>query len=213
VPTTTPVRAIVADDHPVYRAGAASALERYGVEVVAECEDGRATLAAIRELKPDVALVDRFMEHLDGFAVLEAVSGAALPTRIVLISGFLDDADVYRAVELGAWGVLTKRVGFDELADTVLAVAGGATRLAGDVHARLAQAIRARSVRPAVLLTTREQIVLELMAQGLMTPAIAQHLHVSPSTVKSHTHHLFEKLCVNERAAAVAGGMRLGLIR
>jgi two-component system nitrate/nitrite response regulator NarL len=68
-------------------------------------------------------------------------------------------------------------------------------------------------VRPAVLLTTREQIVLELMAQGLMMPAIAQHLHVSPSTVKSHTQHLFEKLGVNERAAAVAAAIRLGLIQ
>jgi two-component system, NarL family, nitrate/nitrite response regulator NarL len=207
------VRVIVADDHPLYRLSAAETLERHGMAVLAACADGRATLAAIREHDPDVALVDHYMNHLDGLAVLEAVTRARLRTRVVVISGFFDDAGVYRAIELGAAGVLTKCVEHGVLVDAVLAVAGGATVVADDLHVRLAGAIRARSTTSAALqLTAREQAVLELMAEGLLAPEIARRLHVSPSTVKSHTHHLFEKLRVNERAAAVAAAMRLGLL-
>jgi two-component system nitrate/nitrite response regulator NarL len=205
------IRLLVADDHPMFRASLVRAVAHQpDIAVVAEAGDGRAALEAIRAARPDIALLDLRMPELDGAAVLQAVTRDELPTKVMLLSGALDDAAVYTALERGAAAILPKTLEAQAVVDAIRAVARGDTVLAPELQAALASAIRARAVGDRAALTAREREILALMADGLSGPEIARRLHVSPSTVKSHSERLYEKLGVSERAAAVAEGMRRG---
>src|SRR5919204_5031657 len=120
------VRVVVADDHPLYREGVVRALSASGqVEVVAEAEDGRSALAAIQEHLPDVALLDYKLPELDGVAVTNAVVREQLPTRVLLVSAFADSGVVYKALETGAAGVVSKEARREQIVDAGLPCARG----------------------------------------------------------------------------------------
>jgi two-component system, NarL family, nitrate/nitrite response regulator NarL len=207
------VRVVVADDHPLFREAVVRAVrERPDFELVGEAADGRQALEAIRELEPDVAVLDVKMPDLDGLQVLNAVLRDRLPTRIVLLSAFLDGPTAYEAVATGAAAFLSKDADRSKITDTVAAVARGETVLAPEVQAGLAEEIRLRGDRDRPALSQREREVLEHIAAGRSAPEIAKLLYLSPATVKSHLQALYEKLGVSERAAAVAEAMRRGLI-
>jgi len=205
---------LIADDHPLFREAIARVIaEEPDLELVAEAADGRAALDRIRELRPDVAVIDVRMPKLDGSDVLAALREEGLPTNVVFLSAFLDSKTVYEAVAAGANAYLSKEAETDEIVTAIKAAARGETILGPEVQTGLAEQIRLREeseARPR--LSDREHEVLRMIAQGLSAPEIGERIHLSTATVKTHLQHLYEKLGVSERAAAVAEGMRRGLV-
>jgi two-component system, NarL family, nitrate/nitrite response regulator NarL len=207
------VRVVVADDHPFFRDGVIRGLTMSGrVEVVGEADDGRAALEAIRRERPDVALVDHEMPDVDGLGVVRAVVRDELPTRVLLLSAHTDSGIVFQALEAGAAGYLSKDARRSEIVEAVLDVARGRTVLPPQVAAGLAGEIRLRARSSGPALSERERQVLQAFARGLSVPQVAAELFLGVSTVKTHTQRLYEKLGVSDRAAAVAEGMRRGLV-
>jgi len=207
------VSVVVADDHPLYRDGVVRALHASGrAEVVAEAEDGRVALEEIQRHKPDVALLDYRLPGLDGVEITHAIVRDGLPTRVLLLSAFADSGLVYKALQVGASGYLPKEARREQIVDAVLACARGETVLPPELASGLASEIRLRATSDAPALTDRESQILRLIAAGKSLPSIAKELFLGVTTVKTHTQHLYEKLGVSDRAAAVAEAMRRGLI-
>ena len=204
---------VVGDDHPMFREGVVRALQSSGsIDVVAEADDGTAALAAIREHRPQVALLDYRMPGMDGAAVAAAVQRDELPTRVLLISAHDESAIVYRALQEGAAGFLPKESTRTELVTAVLDCAKGRDVVAPGLAAGLAGEIRRRAEPEGPVLSPREREVLALIAGGSSIPAMAKQLFLAPSTVKTHVQRLYEKLGVSDRAAAVAEAMRRKLL-
>jgi two-component system nitrate/nitrite response regulator NarL len=207
------VRVLVADDHPLYREGVVRALSASGqVEVIGEAEDGRGALDQIKEHEPDVALIDYKLPELDGVAVTNAVLRDHLPTRVLIVSAFTDSGVVYQALETGAAGFVSKEARREQIVDAVLACARGENVVPPEIAAGLVSEIRLRKQDDRPALTQREHEILRLIASGKSLPEIAKELYLGLTTVKTHVQHLYEKLGVSDRAAAVASAMRRGLI-
>jgi two-component system nitrate/nitrite response regulator NarL len=207
------VRVVIADDHPFYRDGVSRGLARDGrVEVVAEAEDGREALDAIRREAPDVALVDYQMPGLDGLGIVRAVVRDKLPTRVVLLSAHTDSGRVFDALQEGAAGYLPKDARRAEIVEAVLKASRGETVVPAALAGGLAGEIRMRAQPAGPALSERERQVLEAFARGRSIPQVAEELYIGTSTVKTHTQRLYEKLGVSDRAAAVAEAMRRGLL-
>jgi two-component system, NarL family, nitrate/nitrite response regulator NarL len=207
------VRVLVADDHPLYREGVVRALSASGqVEVIGEADDGRSALEQIQEHQPDVALLDYKLPELDGVAVTNAVVRDQLPTRVLIVSAFMDSGVVYQALETGAAGFVSKEARREQIVDAVLACARGENVVPPEVAAGLVSEIRLRKHDDRPALTQREHEILRLIAAGKSLPQIAKELYLGLTTVKTHVQHLYEKLGVSDRAAAVASAMRRGLI-
>jgi two-component system nitrate/nitrite response regulator NarL len=212
-PVKKRVRVLVVEDHPLFRKAVVDAIKsRSDLEFVGESEDGRDGLAAIRNELPDIAVVDVQMPGLDGFGLLNAVTRDALPTRILLLTAAVDAAAAFKAVGAGAAGCLLKNASGDVVCDAIVAVARGETVLAAEVQAAIASEIRMRSTVDRPVLSPREHEILVLTAAGLSAPEVAGQLILSPATVRTHLQHLYEKLGVSDRAAAVAEAMRRGLL-
>ena len=207
------VTVLIVDDHAFFRDGLSRGLTRSGqITVVAEAENGREALEAIRRERPTVAVVDYQMPDVDGIAVLHAVIREQLATRVLLLSAFTDSAVVFRALEEGAAGYLSKDADRQDIVDAVLSVARGDTVVPAPLAAGLAGEIRLRAQSQAPALSARERQVLQAFSRGLSIPQTAAELYIEPSTVKTHTQRLYDKLGVSDRAAAVAEGMRRGLL-
>jgi two-component system nitrate/nitrite response regulator NarL len=208
-----PVRVLIAEEHPLYREGVVRAIkERPELELVGEAANGRQALALIKQLQPDVAVLDVKMPELDGLQVANAVDRDGLGTRVLMLSAFLDRQIVFQAVAAGAAGYLSKDAGRLEITDAILAVHRGDTVLAPEVQASVAAEVRSRWRPDMPSLSERERQALEMIAEGMSAPEIGRRLHLSPATVKSHLQSLYEKLGVSDRAAAVAEAMRRGLL-
>jgi two-component system nitrate/nitrite response regulator NarL len=207
------VRVVVGDDHPLFRDGVVRALSSSGeIDVVAEAEDGTSAFEAIKTHKPQVALLDYRMPGMDGAQVAAAVVRDELPTRVLLISAHDDAAIVYHALQEGAAGFLPKESSRSEIVAAVLSCAKGRDVLPPSMTAGLASEIRRRAEPAGPVLSPREREVLGLIAEGHSIPTIASQLFLAPSTVKTHVQRLYEKLDVNDRAAAVAEAMRRRLL-
>lgn len=207
------VRVLIAEEHPLYREGVVRAVkERPELELVAEAADGREALRLIKELAPDVAVLDVKMPELDGLQVANAVDRDGMATRVLMLSAFIDRQIVFQAVAAGAAGYLSKDADRREITDAILAVHRGNTVLAPEVQAGVAAEVRSRWRRDAPSLSERERQVLAMIAEGLSAPEIGRRLYLSPATVKSHLQSLYDKLGVSDRAAAVAEAMRNGLL-
>jgi two-component system nitrate/nitrite response regulator NarL len=208
------VRVYVAEDHPVFLQGMIRAIEsRPTLELAGCAANGREALEQITVLQPDVTVLDVKMPALEGPEVLEELRRREIDTRVVFLSAMLDREIVYGALAAGAAGYLSKHSTPDELCDALEAVARGETVIPPEIQARLVQRIREREEelqRPR--LPAREHEVLSLIAEGCSAPDIGRRLHLSPATVKTHMKHLYAKLGVSERAAAIAEAMRAGLI-
>ncbi|RSS81252.1 response regulator transcription factor [Streptomyces sp. WAC06614] len=209
----TKVRVVVGDDHPVYRDGIVSALNGTGrVEVVAAVADGRAALDAIREHAPAVALLDYRMPELDGLKVAHAVSRDELPTRVLLLSASTESDLVYRAIQEGVAGYLSKESDRDDIVAAVMACAKGESVLPPALVTGLASEVRSRARSEEPMLSAREREVLQMIAQGMSVPDMAKELYLAPTTVKTHLRRLYEKLGVSDRGAAVAKAMRTHML-
>jgi two-component system nitrate/nitrite response regulator NarL len=208
------VRVLIVDDHPLFLEGVERAVrERPEYEVVAAVAGGREALQRIRDSAVDVALVDLRMPDLDGLALIAALRRDHLRTRVILLSASADPAIVYDAMAAGAAGYFAKDADRERVVEAIAAVARGATLVDEGLHAGVFAQLRSRAVddaRPA--LSKREREVLGLVADGLSAPAIARRLVLAVPTVKTHLAHLYDKLGVSDRAAAVAEAMRRGLL-
>ena len=180
---------------------------------MAEAADGVGALELIRSTTPDVALIDLRLPGLDGFDIAAAVAAEGLATRVLILSAFDDEELVYRAIEAGAVGYLTKDAGADELARAILHASRGGTVLGPELASAVASQIRERARSDVPVLTDREQQVLALLCDGLSAPQIAERLFLGTATIKTHLAHLYGKLGVWDRAAAVAVALRRGLVR
>ena len=207
------MRVLIAEEHPLYREGVVRAIkQRPELELVAEAVDGGQALGLIKELLPDVAVLDVKLPELDGLQVANAVARDGLGTRVLMLSAFLDRQVVFQAVAAGAAGYLSKDADRLEITDAIVAVHRGDTVLASEVQAGVAAEVRSRWRPDVPSLSERERQVLEMIAEGMSAPEIGRRLYLSTATVKSHLQSLYEKLGVSDRAAAVAAAMRRGLL-
>jgi two-component system nitrate/nitrite response regulator NarL len=159
-----------------------------------------------------VAVIDRSLGTLSGEQILNAVGRDALGTRVILFGAKPPSGQVYEAIANGAAGYLTTDADARQLCEAISAVARGEIVLAPALQTGLAGEIRLREVLDQPVLSERENETLKLVAEGLTAPEIGRRLHLSTGTVKTHLEHLYEKLGVSERAAAVAQAMRRGLL-
>lgn len=204
---------LVADDHPLYREGVARAIKlRPDLELIGECGDGRSALKAVRELAPDVAVLDYRLPFLTGPQVTAGLIHDESPTRVLLLSAFTESALVYEAVAAGARGYVSKDAGRQTICDAIAAVARGQTVLSTDVQGGLAAQVRANARPSRPRLSARERQILALTSEGHSAPDIARQLFLAVGTVKSHHQHIYDKLGVSDRAAAVAKAFREGIL-
>lgn len=220
----TPVRVLVADDHPIVRSGIVGLLASDPlIEVIGEAGDGAEAVTLAARLSPDVILMDLRMPVLDGVAATAqvlAAGGAHLP-RVLVLTTYESDEQILAAIEAGASGYLIKASPPAEILAGVHAVAAGTSPLSPSVASALVARLRENStsaVGEAVipsepsLLTSREQEVLALVAQGLSNPEIGRALFIGDATVKSHLLKAFAKLGVSDRTRAVTRAMELGIL-
>ncbi|TQL69633.1 LuxR family two component transcriptional regulator [Nocardioides albertanoniae] len=205
-----PIRIVVADDHPVVRDGVVGVLRAQGFEVVGQAGDGTEAIALVEELDPDVLVLDLRMPGTSGVEVIERLRARESRAGVLVLTTFDTDSDVVAAIEAGATGYLLKDAPTTDLVDAVRATAAGETVLSPAVATRLAS--RLRSPGPATQLSPREREVLTLVARGTTNRTIAAKLFVSEATVKTHLGHVFEKLGVTDRAAAVARAYDRGIL-
>lgn len=205
------MRLFLVDDHPVVRAGLAALVDgEDDMEVVGQADNANAAVSGVRDAKPDVVLMDiQLGDGPDGVAVAEELLRLPDPPRVLVLTTYESDADVRRAVEAGATGYLLKACPPEELFAAIRAAARGESALSPKVAMRVMDQVR--SGRPA--LTGRESEIVSLLAEGLGNRQIAQRLYVTEATVKTHLVHIFAKLGVDNRTAAVAVAVQQGLIR
>ena len=208
-----PVTVVLADDHPVFRDGLQRLLEEAaGISVLAAVENGRAGLDAIRTHRPQVGIIDLQLPDIDGATVIDTVRREGLPTRLLVLSARTDSASVYRCIELGAAGYLPKLTPGEEICAAVCALARGESVIPAELQSGVASEIRLRRSDDRPVLTPRELDIVRLAADGHSNAEIGLRLHISTATVKTHLQHVFEKLEVSDRSAAVAQAFRRGLL-
>lgn len=202
------IRVLVADDHPVVRAGIVGMLAvEPDLEVVGEAADGAEAVDLAARLKPDVVLMDLRMPRLDGVSATAAV--VPLGVRVVVLTTYETDDDILRAVEAGATGYLLKDTPREQLVVAVRLAAGGESVLAPSVAARLVSQVRGPAPER---LTPRERDVLLGVARGLSNAAIGRELYITEATVKTHLLRVFAKLGVDDRTRAVTVALERRLI-
>ncbi|MBB6346460.1 response regulator [Nonomuraea muscovyensis] len=205
----TPIRLLIVDDHPIVRDGIRGMFTgdpRF--EVLGEAGDGAQAVDLARALDPDVVLMDLRMPRMDGVTAIRELARLGVRARVLVLTTYDTDSDVLPAIEAGATGYLLKDAAREELARGVEAAARGEAVLSPSVATRLMGQVR----RPADPLSGRELEILRLVAQGTTNREAAARLFISEATVKTHLLHIYAKLGVNDRAAAVAVAYQRGLL-
>ncbi len=205
---TAPIRVLIADDHAVVRAGLATMIDfEKEMEVVAQAGDGEEALALYENLRPDVALLDLQMPKMDGVATITAIRERFLSARIMILTTFSAEEDIYRGLQAGAKGYLLKDAPREELLAAIRAVHAGQTYVPAAVGAKLAQRLQS----PA--LSEREAQILRFVSQGRSNKEIGVALDIGEGTVKTHMNHLLQKLGALDRTHAVTLAIKRGLLR
>lgn len=209
------LRIVLADDHPVVRGGLTALIGTLpGLEVVGEAADGEAAVRETRLLEPDVVLMDVRMPVLDGVEATRRIRASVPGTAVLMLTMYDDDATVFTAMRAGARGYLLKGAEQDEILAAIHAVVAGQTIFGPGVAARVLSLFDAPPAPgPGAFpeLTERERQVLDLLASGRRTSAIAEQLFLSPKTVSNHLTTIFAKLQVGDRAAAIVRAREGGL--
>ncbi len=205
------VRIVIADDHPVVRTGMQGILvSQPDFEVVGEASTGGEAVDLVRALRPDVVLMDLRMPEMDGVEAISRIVAEQPGAHVLVLTTYDSDADIVRAVVAGATGYLLKDTPREELCRAIRAAARGESVLAPVVAARLMG--RAREPEREAL-SGREVEVLKLVAGGTSNKEIGEKLHISEATVKSHLSHIFGKLGVDDRTAAVTAALERGILQ
>ena len=206
----TPIRLLIADDHPVVRDGLSGMFARDpGFEVLGEAGDGAEAIRLAQALTPDVILMDLRMPGMDGLTAITELARRGITARVLVLTTYDTDSYVLPAIEAGATGYLLKDAPRDELLRAVRAAAHGQAVLSPSVATRLMSRVREPETKP---LSRRELEILELVAAGTTNRDAAAKLLISEATVKTHLLNIYAKLGVSDRAAAVAEAFNRGLL-
>jgi DNA-binding NarL/FixJ family response regulator len=204
---TDTIRVLIADDHPVVRAGInAVVANQPDMSIVGEAADGSDAVARYEECSPDVVLMDLRMPRLDGIGAIRAIVGAHPGARVVALTSYEGDTDIYRALDAGACGYLIKDMVSADVVSAIRTAALGRRVIPQRVAGRLAE------FTPRVDLTDREVEVLRLTARGLRNREIARVIGRTEDTVKVHLKHIMSKLGVGDRTEAVTLAMQRGIL-
>lgn len=205
------IRIVIADDHPVVRAGLRALLDsEEGLEVVGEASTPEGAVDLATQLSPELVLMDlQFAQEPGGAEATRAIRAQDAAPYVLVLTNYDTDGDILGAVEAGASGYLLKDTPPHELIASIRAAAAGESALAPTIAGRLLERMRT----PHVSLSAREIEVLQLVADGSSNSEIATRLHITDATVKSHLVHVFSKLGVSSRTAAVSKGRSLGILR
>jgi DNA-binding NarL/FixJ family response regulator len=204
---TEQIRILVVDDHTVVRQGLVALLNTVpGLSVIAEASDGQEAVDAHRKHKPDVTLMDLRLPKLGGADAISLIREESPGARIIVLTTFDGDEDIFRALQAGAKGYLLKGTDADELTAAIRTVYAGKSKIPAFVAEKLAE----RMGGPA--LTTRELEVLKRIVAGRSNKEIAGDLHISEATVKTHINSLLSKLNVNDRTQAATTALQRGIV-
>ncbi|MEV7040503.1 response regulator transcription factor [Amycolatopsis sp. NPDC051061] len=203
------ITVLIADDHPIVRDGLRGIFTGRGFEVVGEAANGAEAVVLAERLRPDVVLMDLRMPGTDGVAAITELARLGNPARVLVLTTYDTDSDVLPAIEAGATGYLLKDAPREDLFRAVEAAARGEAVLSPAVASRLMGRMREPAREP---LSQREREVLTLVARGSTNKEAAKKLFISEATVKTHLIHVYAKLGVKDRAAAVAVAFERGLL-
>ena len=213
-----PLRLLIADDHPAFRAGLRmllGSLSDFDIDIVAEVENGEQALQAAIELSPDVIVMDLQMPGAGGIETTRRVAAAAPHVRVLVLTMFEDESSVFAALRAGAHGYVLKGAGQEQLARAIQAVAEGESifspTIAERVIASFAQPMGDQRTLAFPELTQREREILDLIARGLSNPDITRRLVLSPKTVRNHVSNILAKLQARDRSAAIVRAREAGL--
>ena len=212
------IRVVLVDDHDLFRTGLRNLLEEQGVEIVGEAGDGANAVRLVRELAPDVVVMDINMPGMGGVDATRQVTTAAPLTRVVVLTISDQDADVLDAILAGACGYLMKDASIDELMAGIRAASIGESLISSHIAGKVLQRVRATSNQPEIAETIRTELsdreieVLKLVANGKDNSMIAGELHISPKTVKNHISNILMKLQIDNRIQAAVYAVRSGIV-
>ena len=208
-----PIKIIIVDDHSVVRQGLRMflALEE-DIEILGEASNGQEAVSLVQKLKPDVVIMDLLMPVMDGVTATQIIRREHPDTEVLALTSVLEDAQIVNAIRAGAIGYLLKYTQADELCRAIRAAAAGQVQLSPKVAERLMREIKTpKEPLDEVQLTERETEVLRLLAGGKANKEIAQELHISETTVKTHVSNILMKLGVPSRTQAALYAVRIGL--
>jgi two-component system, NarL family, response regulator len=207
--TATPmIRILLVDDHTIMREGLVAILAQHDdIEVVGEAADGASALELFRQLSPDVCIVDLRMSPMDGVELTAAMRQEQPDARIILLTTYDTDEEVFRGLRAGAASYLLKDVASSDLVDVIHTVHAGRRAIAPSIAAKLAEHVASD------MLTPRQHEVLQCLAQGRSNLEIASTLYISEGTVKAHVKAILQKLGARDRTQAITIGLRRGLVR
>jgi len=203
----TAIRILVVDDHPVVRAGVAGLVEdQPDMKIVGQASNGREAIQRFRDLHPDVVLMDLQMPDMNGLDAMIAIRNEAPEARVIVLTTYVGDAQVVRAIKAGARGYLLKSVLHKELLETIRAVHAGRKTISADASFELAEHAIDEALTPA------EVRVLRLIADGNANKQIAEQLSISEETVKGQVRNILSKLGAKDRTHAAMIGLKRGII-
>ena len=212
------LRVLIVDDHDLFRTGLRNLLEEQGVTVVGEASSGGEAVKIVRELAPDVVVMDLNMPGMGGVEATRHIAGVAPLTRVVMLTISDQDSDVMDAILSGACGYLLKDASIQELMTGIEAAARGESLISPTIAAKVLQRVRATSTQPEIADTIRSELsdreieVLKLIANGKDNALIAAELHISPKTVKNHISNILMKLQIDNRIQAAVYAVRSGIV-
>jgi DNA-binding NarL/FixJ family response regulator len=209
-------RVVLVDDHDLFRTGLVNLLTEQGVHVVGEAGTGEAAVRQVRDLAPDVVVMDIHMPGISGVDATRELAAIAPRTRVVVLTISEDDNDIVDAVMAGACGYLLKNSSIQELVAGIHAAAAGESLISPAIAAKVLQLLRAstpdRAQPPRSELSERELDVLKLIAIGKDNSEIAKELFISPKTVKNHISNILMKLQIDNRIQAAVYAVRSGIV-
>ncbi|TML89331.1 MAG: response regulator transcription factor [Actinobacteria bacterium] len=212
------LRVLIVDDHDLFRTGLRNLLEEQGVQIVGEAATGENAIRIVRELAPDVVVMDLNMPGIGGVDATRHITSIAPLTRVVMLTISDQDSDVMDAILAGACGYLLKDSSIQELIAGIESAARGESLISPNIAAKVLQRVRATSTQPEIANTIRAELsdreieVLKLIANGKDNAVIAAELHISPKTVKNHISNILMKLQIDNRIQAAVYAVRSGIV-
>jgi DNA-binding NarL/FixJ family response regulator len=212
------LRVLIVDDHDLFRTGLRNLLEEQGVQISGEAASGSEAVRSVRELAPDVVVMDLNMPDMGGVEATRHISAVAPLTRVLVLTISDEDADVMDAILAGACGYLLKDASIEELMAGIRAAWRGESLISPGIAAKVLQRVRATSANPEIADTIRSELsdreieVLKLIANGKDNAVIAAELHISPKTVKNHISNILMKLQIDNRIQAAVYAVRSGIV-